>query len=200
MAPPMRRVAVAILACSFALFACDAPAEAEGAAAKPTRSEPAGDLAALDKQTCAHVVEVLGKDDADLDGGALTKLEAHCEASLDAIARRHKSLSACLLATNRLDEIEACEKPSGRFDSVIGMVATGERVCAHVMDIMKAELGDGAEKPSDEDIKKFMSKCVVDIAKEKEKVGYAMFATQSKCIMASKNMQEMMKCEKKRDE
>ena len=76
---------------------------------------------------------------------------------------------------------------------------SNEDVCGHVMDIMKKEMGDAAEKPSDEDTKKFMEKCVKDIDKEKEKVGAAEFKTQAKCIMASEKMEDMMKCEKKDD-
>lgn len=77
---------------------------------------------------------------------------------------------------------------------------SNEDVCGHVMEIMKKEMGDAATKPSDEDTKKFMEKCVKDLDKEKEKVGAAEYKKQAKCVMAAEKMEDMMKCEPKEEE
>lgn len=74
---------------------------------------------------------------------------------------------------------------------------SNEDVCAHVMDIMKKEMGggDAAAQPSEDDVKKFTEKCVKDLDKEKEKLGAAEFKKQAKCVMAAEKMEDMMKCE-----
>jgi hypothetical protein len=72
---------------------------------------------------------------------------------------------------------------------------SNEDVCAHVMDIMKKEMGDAASAPSEEDTKKFTEKCVKDLDKEKEKIGAAEYKKQAKCVMAAEKMEDMMKCE-----
>src|SRR5690606_31452468 len=72
---------------------------------------------------------------------------------------------------------------------------SNEDVCQHVMDIMKKEMGDAAEAPSDEDIKEGMKKCVEEFDKEKEKLGAAEHKKQAKCVMAAEKLEDMAKCQ-----
>ena len=71
-----------------------------------------------------------------------------------------------------------------------------EKVCNHVMDIMKKEMPEGAEEPSEEDMKKGMEKCVEGLEKEKEKLGEEKYKEQVKCVMAASDMEGFMKCDK----
>jgi hypothetical protein len=64
------------------------------------------------------------------------------------------------------------------------------------MDIMKREMGD-TNQPSDDVRDKFMTKCVNDLAKEREKLGAEQFRKQARCVLAAKSMDDMRSCEPK---
>lgn len=147
-------------------------------------------------KTCAHVVEVLGK--TVTDAAALEKAKIDCEASLTEVETRHASLTACMLASTSNEEIAACEKPAYDYRSVVGAaVASNEQVCQHVMDVLKAEIGDTANV-SEEELRVQIGKCAKDLDKERQKIGDEEYAKRVKCVLAAQKMDDMMKCDSDR--
>lgn len=159
------------------------------------KSENAGsvDTAAETAKTCKHVVEVAGK--TVTDSVVLEKVAIDCDATLTEVAKRHASLSECMLAASTVEEIAACETPAQSYRSVLSAAGPNhEAVCKHVMDIMQAEMGD-AGAVSDSELEEFTKKCVKDIQKEQEKLGDEKFLEMSKCVMNAQKMEDLMKCE-----
>lgn len=77
----------------------------------------------------------------------------------------------------------------------VGCTPSPEKVCDHMFELLESEMkGKDMPKSSDEDKKKSKDKCVSDLAAEKEKDGDS-YKCGSKCIVAAKNFEEIMKCE-----
>ena len=70
-----------------------------------------------------------------------------------------------------------------------------EDVCAHVIDLMKKELGDEADAMSDEQIEKIKTGCIDDAKKDKEK-NPKEYATRAKCVIAAGSLNDLRECEK----
>jgi hypothetical protein len=184
----VKRLTLLIAAIAVPLFGCDSR----------TEEPPAPDKGSETTRTCKHVVEVLSKNKAVEDEAVLTRIQADCEASLAELEDRHRSLTACMLAAGTKAEIEACEKPAQRYDSVLrGLGPSNEDVCAHVMDVLKREMGDAATQPNAEDTAKLMENCSRNMDKEKEKMGEQDFRTRSSCVMDAQTMEDMARCERK---
>lgn len=86
--------------------------------------------------------------------------------------------------------------------SVFGLLVTGcggpapEAVCDHMAELAKKELGDAVK---DDDLKEMKKECVEEAKKEKEK-DPAKYKEMATCMMGSKSMEDMMKCDKGDDD
>lgn len=79
--------------------------------------------------------------------------------------------------------------------STFGCTPSPEKVCDHMFSLLEAEKGkDTAKSSDDEKKKKRMEKCVSDLNAEKEKDADS-YKCGSKCIVAAKKFEEVMKCE-----
>lgn len=77
----------------------------------------------------------------------------------------------------------------------IGCTPSPEKVCDHMFELLENEFkGKDMPKSSDEDKKKSKDKCVSDLNAEKEKDADS-YKCGSKCIVAAKNFEDVMKCE-----
>lgn len=74
-----------------------------------------------------------------------------------------------------------------------------DKVCGHVVDLMKKELGDEADAMSDEQIEKITKSCVEDAQKDKES-NPKHYAKRAKCVMAAESLNDLRDCEKKEKE
>ncbi|NVB43195.1 hypothetical protein G6O69_35555 [Pseudenhygromyxa sp. WMMC2535] len=72
-----------------------------------------------------------------------------------------------------------------------------EKVCGHVIELMKKEFGEQAGEISEEDTKKMLENCVKDAEKEKEMKGSIEYNKQAKCVMAADSLEALGKCEEK---
>jgi hypothetical protein len=77
---------------------------------------------------------------------------------------------------------------------------SNEAVCQHLIDLVKKEAGDSADKDADKDKeaeaeKKYLEKCAKEMEEEKTKLGDAAFKKQVSCIMDSKSYADLEKCE-----
>lgn len=85
--------------------------------------------------------------------------------------------------------------------SLAACTPSDQDMCAHIMDVMKQELGaaEDAELPSDADMQTHTTKCVKDLRKERDAKGdtYGEFA---KCIMAATTIEEMVICDAEEEE
>jgi hypothetical protein len=76
---------------------------------------------------------------------------------------------------------------------------SNEAVCQHLIDLVKKEAGDSADKEADkadaEAEKKYLEKCAKEMEEEKTKLGDAAFKKQVSCIMDAKKYADLEKCE-----
>lgn len=70
-----------------------------------------------------------------------------------------------------------------------------EKVCDHVMDLMKTKLGDEVDAMSDEQIEKIKTTCVDDAKKDKEK-NPKDYKNRAKCVMKAASLDDLRDCEK----
>ncbi len=73
-----------------------------------------------------------------------------------------------------------------------------EKVCDHMFDLMKKELGE-ALPMSDDDAKKFKEECVKEATKEKEKIGAIEYKKQATCVMEATKLADLDKCDKEEE-
>lgn len=70
-----------------------------------------------------------------------------------------------------------------------------DKVCQHVIDLMKQELGEQVDAMSEEEITKIKDTCVKEAEKEKEMKGAMEYNKQAKCVMAASSLADLAKCE-----
>lgn len=154
--------------------------------------------AAQTKDVCEHVVRIANK--SAMPKSQASTVESDCKAALERVRKHYDTLSSCLLNTNTMDEILACEQPMRTWTSVVANATIGPtsaQVCTHVMGIMKRELGE-ALPMSDDDVEKFHEECMKEMNSEHAKMGDAEFAKQAGCVMGARTLADMEKCDKKK--
>jgi hypothetical protein len=73
---------------------------------------------------------------------------------------------------------------------------TAADLCEHVMDVTKAEIGESASQPSEQEIDQFLSECAKELVLERQKIGDdEEYFRQARCIMAAQSLAEMAKCD-----
>jgi hypothetical protein len=147
------------------------------------------------ENVCEHVVRIAAKSGE----GDAKVIESGCAAALERVRKHYDTLSACLLNTNTMEEIRACEQPMRTWTSVVAYAETGPspaKVCEHVMGIMKRELGE-ALPMSDDDVKNFSEECEKEMVSERAEMGEFEFAKQAGCVIEARTLADMEKCDKK---
>jgi hypothetical protein len=75
---------------------------------------------------------------------------------------------------------------------------TNVEVCEHVGDLMKRELVDVAGTRPDETVDKFRETCVAELEKEEEKIGAVRFNAMVACVMATPELDGLLKCDERK--
>jgi hypothetical protein len=147
-------------------------------------------------RTCAHVVDVAST--SVQDPATLARVRSDCDATLGQLEDRHHSLTSCMLATDTLAGIDACENPLPRYEPILrSLNPSYVDVCEHILKVMEQEMKNSevAGTPGAEEIASFLARCAVEMEKEEQKIGPAEYRRQAACVMEARAMAEMQKCE-----
>lgn len=126
-------------------------------------------------------------------------IEADCNAALERVREHYETLSTCLLNTNTVDDVLACERPIRTWTGVVAKAAgevTPETICEHVMDVMTKELGEALSQSEDER-QKFRDECRKEMSSEQAKLGAAEFVKKGTCMLETTNFAAMLQCDEK---
>jgi hypothetical protein len=185
------------------------PAPSEGATPAPATPTPAAPVIAAPVvptpppaptpvEVCRQVREVASKDQPA--SNLLDEVERDCVVALERRRKQYDTLTSCLLNTSTAGDVAACEHGMRNWNDLLSKAnpkPTGPEVCAHLMDLIKREMGDVGPLPSDEDLAKTLNECVKDLEKEQVKLGAEKYDAQIACVMAATKMEDLEPCDKK---